>query len=134
MGHFVKMVHNGIEYGMMQAFAEGFAIMKKLPKANLDLTRIADIYNHGSVIESRLVEWLKKAFEEHGEELRGVSGRVGHTGEGKWTAEIAQQLGVPAKIIEESFKFRIRSRKKPSYTGKILSALRNQFGKHSLTP
>lgn len=130
-GHFVKMVHNGIEYGMMQALGEGFAILKK-SKYKLNLTRVTDIYNTGSVIESRLVGWLKSAFVEYGEDLKKVSGSVGHTGEGQWTAKTARELGVPAKIIEESFKFRIQSTKKPSYTGKVVSALRNQFGGHSV--
>ncbi|MBI5456971.1 decarboxylating 6-phosphogluconate dehydrogenase [Candidatus Kaiserbacteria bacterium] len=130
-GHFVKMVHNGIEYGMMQSLAEGFAMMKKSP-FKLDLTRVADIYNHGSVVESRLVGWLKDAFEAYGENLSAVSGSVGHTGEGKWTAETARAMGIPVKIIEDSFKFRVRSAKKPSYTGKVVSALRGQFGGHSI--
>ncbi|MBI4088340.1 NADP-dependent phosphogluconate dehydrogenase [Candidatus Kaiserbacteria bacterium] len=132
-GHFVKMVHNGIEYGMMQSIAEGFAVMKK-SKYKLDLSRVADIYQHGSVIESRLVGWLKKGFAQHTEELKGVSGAVGHTGEGEWTAAAARELKVSAKIIEESFKFRVRSAENPSYTGKVVSALREQFGGHSVTP
>jgi 6-phosphogluconate dehydrogenase len=128
-GHFVKMVHNGIEYGMMQALAEGFAILKK-SKYKLDLTRVADIYNHGSVIESRLVGWLEKAFELHGEDLGGVSGSVKHTGEGAWTVKTAKEMKLKAKIIEGALQFRIQSEKNPSYTGKILSALRGQFGGH----
>lgn len=130
-GHFVKMVHNGIEYGMMQALAEGFALMKK-SKFKLDLIRVADIYNHGSVIESRLVGWLKSAFEAYGQDLKEISGTVGYTGEGEWTAKTARQHKVPAKIIEESFKFRVLSQKKPSYTGKLLAGMRNQFGGHSI--
>lgn len=129
-GHFVKMVHNGIEYGMMQAIAEGFTILKK-SKYKLDLTRIADVYNHGSVIESRLVEWLKNALEMHGEDLKDVSGAVGHTGEGEWTVKTAKELKVKAKILEGAMKFRVASEKNPGYTGKILSALREQFGGHS---
>ena len=130
-GHFVKMVHNGIEYGMMQAIAEGFAILKK-SKYKFDLTRVADIYNTGSVIESRLVGWLKNAFKVYGEDLADISGTVGHTGEGEWTAKTGKELKVPPKIIEESFKFRVQSAKKPSFTGKIVSALRGQFGGHSV--
>jgi 6-phosphogluconate dehydrogenase len=127
------MVHNGIEYGMMQAIAEGFAIMKR-SKYKLDLARVADIYNTGSVIESRLTKWLMSAFAKHGEDLANVSGSVGHTGEGEWTANTARELKVPAEIIEKSFKFRVRSAKKSSYTGKVVSALREQFGGHSVTP
>lgn len=130
-GHFVKMVHNGIEYGMMQSLAEGFALMKK-STYKLDLKRVADIYNHGSVIESRLVGWLKNAFEQHGSDLSAVSGSVGHTGEGEWTAKTAKEMNVSVKIIEESFKFRVHSAKKPSYTGRVVSALRGQFGGHSI--
>lgn len=129
-GHFVKMVHNGIEYGMMQAIAEGFSVLKKSPY-KLDLSGITDIYNHGSVIESRLITWLKEAFDLYGENLREISGTVAHTGEGKWTVETAASLGLKAKIIEEALKFRIDSEKNPSYTGKVLSALRNRFGGHS---
>ncbi|MEY4747441.1 MAG: hypothetical protein RLZZ416_490 [Candidatus Parcubacteria bacterium] len=130
-GHFVKMVHNGIEYGMMQSLAEGFAIMKQSP-FRLDLTRVADVYNHGSVVESRLVGWLKSAFETFGDDLQEVSGSIGHTGEGEWTAKTARELQVPAPIIEGSFQLRVESAEKPSYSGKIVSALRNQFGGHSV--
>ncbi|HEX9113114.1 MAG TPA: decarboxylating 6-phosphogluconate dehydrogenase [Nitrospirota bacterium] len=128
-GHFVKMVHNGIEYGMMQALAEGFAVMKASP-FNLDLVKIADLYNHRSVIESRLVGWLKNAYEQHGRDLSGISGSAAQSGEGMWTVEAARELGVPAPVIERALEFRIQSQKNPSYTGKIISALRNQFGGH----
>jgi 6-phosphogluconate dehydrogenase len=130
-GHFVKMVHNGIEYGMMQAIAEGFAVLKK-SKYTLDLEKITAIYNNGSVIESRLIKWLNDAFKIYGQSLDNVSGKVHHTGEGKWTIDAAKELEIPIKVIEDSLKFRIRSEKDPSYTGKILSALRNQFGGHSI--
>lgn len=129
-GHFVKMIHNGIEYGMMQAIAEGFAVMKQ-SDFHLDLSRVADIYNHGSVIESKLVGWLKQALALHGDELDAVSGTVSHTGEGAWTVKTAKELKVKTKIIEDALQFRIDSEKNPSYTGKILSALRGQFGGHS---
>ncbi|MBI2577712.1 MAG: decarboxylating 6-phosphogluconate dehydrogenase [Candidatus Wildermuthbacteria bacterium] len=130
-GHFVKMVHNGIEYGFMQALAEGFSIMKK-SSFRLDLKRIARLYNRGSVIESRLVGWLEDAFEEFGDNLQGISGSVGQTGEGKWTAKTAKKLGVPAPIIKGAVDFRVKSEKAPSFAGKILSALRNQFGGHNI--
>lgn len=130
-GHFVKMIHNGIEYGMMQALAEGFTILKK-SKYKLDLVRIADVYNHGSVIESRLAAWLQSAFESYGDELKEVSGSVGHTGEGEWTVKTAKELDIKTKVIEEALKFRVISERKPNYTGKILSALREQFGGHSV--
>lgn len=130
-GHFVKMVHNGIEYGMMQAIAEGFTLLKTSP-FDLDLINVANIFNHGSVIESRLVGWLKKAFEEAGEDLNRISGSVSHSGEGLWTAETAREAGIPVPIIEGSLKFRIDSPKSPTYTGQILSALRHQFGRHEV--
>ncbi|MFH0904994.1 MAG: decarboxylating 6-phosphogluconate dehydrogenase, partial [Methanobacteriota archaeon] len=98
-GHFVKMVHNGIEYGMMQALAEGFAVMKASP-FDLDLAKIAELYNHRSVIESRLVSWLKKAFDQYGEELDGISGKVSHSGEGAWTIETGKEFKIPVPIIE----------------------------------
>lgn len=131
MGHFIKMVHNGIEYGMMQALAEGFATIKKY-SSKLDVKKVANVYNHGSVIESRLVGWLEDAFAKYGKDLKGVSGSVAHTGEGEWTVKTAKKLKVPTPVIKDAFDFRIKSAKKPSYIGKILSALRNQFGGHSI--
>lgn len=130
-GHFVKMVHNGIEYGMMQAIAEGFQIMH-FSAYDLDLARVADVYQHGSVIESRLVGWLEDAFEEMGESLESAGGSVSHTGEGEWTVEAARELGLRAAIIEGALRFRIESEHDPSYAGQVLSALRNQFGGHAL--
>lgn len=132
-GHFVKMVHNGIEYGMMQSLAEGFAILKEAKKDfDFNLSEIAEIYNHGSVIESRLVGWLENALEEKGEDLEGISGEVSHSGEGLWTVETADKLGVKTEIIKKSLDFRVESKGNPSYTGKVVSALRNQFGGHDV--
>jgi len=128
-GHFVKMVHNGIEYGMMQALAEGFNVLRA-SEYKLDLEKVADLYNHRSVIESRLVEWLKNAYEKFGPDLNGISGSAGHTGEGQWTVEVARALGIPVPIIEGALKYRVASESMPSYTGQVLSALRNQFGGH----
>jgi 6-phosphogluconate dehydrogenase len=130
-GHFVKMVHNGIEYGMMQALAEGFAVLKT-SSFKLDLAVVADLYNHKSVVESRLVDWLRSAFEEYGEGLDGVSGAVAQSGEGLWTVDAAKELGVPAPVLSASVDFRSQSQKGPSYTGKLLSAMRNQFGGHEV--
>lgn len=131
-GHFVKMVHNGIEYGMMQAIAEGFTILKKA-KYKLDLAKVADVYNKGAVIESRLIGWLKSAFEVHSEELKDVSGKVPRGGTGDWTVQTAKEERVKARVIEESVKFRKLSERKPNYTGKILNALREQFGGHHIS-
>ncbi len=130
-GHFVKMVHNAIEYGMMQALAEGFAVMKA-SEFDLDLTRIAGLYDHGSVIASRLVGWLEKAYREHGEELDAISGSVAQSGEGLWTVEAARELKVETPVMEDAVNFRKRSEGHPTYTGQILSALRNQFGQHDV--
>jgi 6-phosphogluconate dehydrogenase len=130
-GHFVKMIHNGIEYGMMQALAEGFAVLKAAP-FGLDLRKVADLYDHASVIESRLVGWLKAAYEQHGEELRDISGTVEQSGEGAWTVEAGKDLGVPTPVIDDALRFRLRSREAPSYAGQVLSALRNQFGGHEV--
>ena len=131
-GHFVKMVHNGIEYGMMQSIAEGFALMKRSP-FKLDLQEVARLYNRGSVIESRLVGWLGSGFRAFGEKLKKVSGSVAYTGEGEWTVKTGKKWKMKLPAIEGSFKFRVRSKKSPSYMGKILSALRNQFGGHSVS-
>ena len=130
-GHFVKMVHNGIEYGMMQAIAEGFAIMKESP-LHLNLTKIAEVYDRGTVIESRLISWLGKAFREEGEDLKKISGKISHSGEGLWTVETAKELGISVPVINDALQFRIDSQEGPSYTGQIVSALRNQFGGHEV--
>jgi len=127
----VKMVHNGIEYGMMQAITEGFVVLKVSP-FSLDLSAVSRLYNHGSVIESRLIEWLERAYEEYGAGLDVASGSVAHTGEAQWTVDVAKELGVKAQIIDGALQFRVQSAEHPSYTGKVLTALRNQFGGHSL--
>jgi 6-phosphogluconate dehydrogenase len=128
-GHFVKMVHNGIEYGMMQALAEGFTVLKASPFP-LDLAKIADLYDHQSVIESRLVDWLRHAFERSGDDLQGITGATAQSGEGMWTVEAAREFGVDVPIIRSSVEFRLESQKRPNYAGKVLSALRNEFGGH----
>ncbi len=128
-GHFAKMVHNGIEYGMMQALAEGFEVLKKIPMG-IDVHKVAELYEHGSVIESRLVTWLSSAFKKFGTDLDSISPTVASSGEGQWTVDAAHELGVPVPIIEGSLNFRKNSADHPSYTGRILSALRNQFGGH----
>lgn len=129
-GHFVKMVHNGIEYGMMQALAEGFDVLKQSEFA-LSLTEIARLYNRGSVIESRLVGWLKEGFETYGEDLADITGRASASGEGLWTVETARGMGVPVAVIEDSLKAREASQKRPSYQGQLISVMRNMFGGHS---
>lgn len=131
-GHFVKMVHNGIEYGMMQSIGEGFEVMEKSP-FKLNLHSIAGVYNHGSVITSRLVGWLTEAYAKFGDGLSTdecCSGKVSQSGEGQWTLEAAKELGVPVKIIEGAVEFRKKSQENPSYTGQVISALRHEFGGH----
>ncbi len=130
-GHFVKMAHNGIEYGMMQSLAEGFEILKNAPYS-LNLLEIARLYNERSVIESRLVGWLKEAYEKHGKDLSDISSSVKQSGEGLWTVETAKEFGVATPIIEGAVEFRKQSKEHPSYTGKVLSALRNTFGGHDV--
>ncbi|MFA7314658.1 MAG: glucose-6-phosphate dehydrogenase [Candidatus Magasanikbacteria bacterium] len=130
-GHFVKMVHNGIEYGMMQAIGEGFNIMKK-SSYKLDLQKVASVYNNGSVIESRLIGWLYDAFEIYGTGLNKISGKVDHTGEGAWTINTAKAMSLKAKVIEEALEFRKQSQESPDYAGQVVSALRGQFGQHSV--
>ncbi|MDO8577434.1 MAG: decarboxylating 6-phosphogluconate dehydrogenase [Candidatus Wildermuthbacteria bacterium] len=130
-GHFAKMVHNGIEYGMMQALAEGFAILKKAP-FKFRLQDVAKVYNSNSIVTSRLVGWLEKGFKMYGEDLEKASAMVGHTGEGEWTVKTAKELKVPVPVIESSFKFRMQSGRKPSFTGKVLSTLRAVFGGHKI--
>jgi 6-phosphogluconate dehydrogenase len=131
-GHFVKMVHNGIEYGMMQALAEGFDILQHAEfEKPLPLLDIAKLYNHGSVIESRLVGWLLSGFEAYGEELESITGSARASGEGLWTVETAKEMNISTPVIENSVFVRDASQKKPSYQGQLLSVMRNQFGGHS---
>lgn len=130
-GHFVKMVHNGIEYGMMQAIGEGFAVMNE-SDYNLDLEKVAHIYQQQSVIESRLVGWAEQGFKEHGTSLAEITSTIAHTGEGEWTINTAKALNVPVPIIKGSYQFRVSSINNPSFTGKVVSMLRGQFGGHAV--
>ena len=130
-GHFTKMVHNGIEYGMMQALAEGFTVLKTSP-FGLDMAALADLYDHGSVIESRLVGWLREGYEQFGPDLKEVAGTAAQSGEAMWTIEAARELGVPVPVIQASLDFRLASAKNPNYTAKIISVLRHQFGGHEM--
>jgi 6-phosphogluconate dehydrogenase len=128
-GHFTKMVHNGIEYGMMQAIAEGAEVLKK-SDFNLDLAEVFRIYNNKSVIESRLVKWGQEAFEED-PELSDISSKIDSTGEGEWTINTAKEMDVKVPVIEESFNVRQRSSAESnSFSDKVVSALRGKFGGH----
>ena len=130
-GHFVKMIHNGIEYGIMQSLAEGFTVMRKSPY-KIDLEEVARVYSKGSVIESRLTKWMISGYKKYGQDLKAAAGSVEHTGEGEWTVKTAKKLGVSVSVIKAAFEFRVQSTKNPSYTGKILMMLRNQFGGHKI--
>jgi 6-phosphogluconate dehydrogenase len=129
-GHYVKMVHNGIEYGLMQAYAEGFEIMKTSPY-ELDLHEIASIWGQGSVVRSWLLELLASALRED-TDLKAIRGWVEDSGEGRWTVQASIDQSVPAPVITASLQTRFRSRQDESYAAKILAALRNQFGGHSV--
>jgi 6-phosphogluconate dehydrogenase len=130
-GHYVKMVHNGIEYGLMQAYAEGFEIMHASDYA-LDLAAISDLWNHGSVVRSWLLELATDAFKKNGEGLSELKGWVADSGEGRWTVQEAIDRDVPAPVITLSLLMRFRSRQDDSYGAKVLAALRNEFGGHAV--
>ena len=130
-GHFVKMVHNGIEYGMMQAYAEGFEIMRAKKEFGLNLHDIATIWQHGSVVRSWLLDLTAAALEED-PALSNVRGYVQDSGEGRWTIQEAIDLDVPAPVITASLFQRFVSRQGESYAAQLLAALRNQFGGHAV--
>ena len=129
-GHFTKMVHNGIEYGMMQAYAEGFEIMEK-SEFDVDLAQVAGIWRYGSVIRSWLLELLHTAFEEHGNELSDIAPYVEDSGEGRWTIASAIEEDVPAPVITAALYARFASRQDESFAAKVNAALRQQFGGHA---
>ena len=131
-GHYVKMIHNGIEYGMMQAYAEGYEILhasKNFP--SLDLAGIGNLWQNGSVVRSWLNELAAKAFEKD-RDLKSIKGWVADSGEGRWTVQEAIDLDVPAPLITLSLLTRFRSRQDESYSAKVLAALRNEFGGHAV--
>jgi 6-phosphogluconate dehydrogenase len=130
-GHFVKMVHNGIEYGLMQAYAEGFEILKAKEDFDLDLHQIAQIWRYGSVVRSWLLDLTAAALEQD-QDLADVRGWVADTGEGRWTVAEAIDEDVPAPVITLSLLMRLVSRQDKSYAAKLLAAMRNQFGGHAV--
>jgi 6-phosphogluconate dehydrogenase len=129
-GHFVKMVHNAIEYAMMQGYAEGFEVLSKYDHP-LDLASIADLWNHGGVVRSWLLELAADAFRKD-PGLKSIEGYVDDSGEGRWTLEYAIDHAVPTPGLAESLFVRFRSRQKDTFTGKVLAALRNEFGGHAV--
>jgi 6-phosphogluconate dehydrogenase len=132
-GHFVKMVHNGIEYGLMEAYAEGFEVMKS-SEFDLDLLDISGIWRYGSVVRSWLLELLHNAFEQDGGDLASIRGYVEDSGEGRWTIHEAIAENVPVPVISASLFARFASRQEESFAAKITAALRNQFGGHAVFP
>jgi 6-phosphogluconate dehydrogenase len=130
-GHFVKMVHNGIEYGMMQAFAEGFTIMESKEEFHLDLPQIAEIWRYGSVVRSWLLDLTADALSKN-PSLQGLEAYVDDSGEGRWTVYEAIDLNVSAPVITESLLRRIRSREKNNFTDRMLAIMRNAFGGHAV--
>ncbi len=132
-GHYVKMVHNGIEYGQMQAISEGFDILHASSDYEVDLAAVAEMWNHGSVIRSWLMELAASAFTREGPDLASIKGWVNDSGEGRWTVLDAIDHDVPAPIITLSLMERFRSRREPdSFTDRVLAALRNEFGGHAI--
>ncbi|TCI63198.1 phosphogluconate dehydrogenase (NAD(+)-dependent, decarboxylating) [Exiguobacterium sp. SH0S2] len=129
-GHFLKMIHNGIEYGMMQAIAEGFDILEKSP-FDYDYEQVARVWNHGSVVRSWLMELTENAFKKDAklDEIRGV---MHSSGEGKWTVETALELQAAAPVIAMSLMMRYRSLEDDTFSGKVVAALRNEFGGHAV--
>ena len=131
-GHFVKMVHNGIEYGMMQAYGEGFDILEHSPYAeSLDYSKVSHLWNQGSVIRSWLLELAEKAFKED-PKIERIIGYVADSGEGRWTVQQAVESGVPAPIITLALMSRFRSQQDNSFSDRVLAALRKEFGGHSV--
>jgi len=130
-GHFVKMVHNGIEYGLMQAYAEGFAVLQAKSEFALDLHQIAQVWRYGSVVRSWLLELTESALAEN-PTLKGIEPWVADSGEGRWTVTEAIDLNIPAPIITLSLQQRLRSREADPFTEKLLAMMRNKFGGHEV--
>ncbi|MCE5274950.1 MAG: phosphogluconate dehydrogenase (NAD(+)-dependent, decarboxylating) [Syntrophaceae bacterium] len=130
-GHYVKMVHNGIEYGLMEAYAEGFDILKAKQEFSLDLHQIAEIWRHGSVVRSWLLDLTAEALAED-PGLIGFEAWVADSGEGRWTVSEAMDMDVPAPVITLALQMRLVSRHKDSFAAKVLSAMRNKFGGHAI--
>jgi 6-phosphogluconate dehydrogenase len=130
-GHYVKMIHNGVEYGMLQAYAEGYEILHASRDFKLDLHKIASVWNHGSVVRSWINELAELAFEKDAD-LSSLKGFVADSGEGRWTVQEAIDLDVPAPAITLALLMRLRSRQEDSFGGKVIAALRNEFGGHAV--
>ncbi|MDI9858231.1 phosphogluconate dehydrogenase (NAD(+)-dependent, decarboxylating) [Flectobacillus roseus] len=129
-GHFTKMVHNGIEYGMMQAIAEGFEVFER-SQFDIDFQKTAELFNHGSVVRGWLMELTANAFAKD-PQLDAIKGVMHSSGEGKWTLETALDMGVPTPVIALSVMMRYRSQMEDTFSGKVVAALRNEFGGHAV--
>jgi len=133
-GHFVKMVHNAIEYGMMQSLADGYLILKKGPFKEIDLAKAGNVWQKKSVITSWLNELAAEALSEN-PELQGIEGKVAETGEARWTLEVAKDMGIPMPAIQSAFDVRLASQKgEINFGTKLLAAMRNKFGGHAINP
>jgi 6-phosphogluconate dehydrogenase len=132
-GHFVKMIHNGIEYGMMQAYAEGFALLQAKPEFALDLPAIAGLWRHGSVVRSWLLDLIERALRDD-PRLEAIQGWVADSGEGRWTVQEGIETGVPLPVLSLALMARFRSRQDDAFADRLLAALRNQFGGHAVKP
>ncbi len=133
-GHFVKMVHNAIEYGMMESLAEGYRMLKEGPYKNLDLAAAGEVWQHGSVVTSWLNELSRQALTEN-PSLDGIDGVVSESGEARWTLEVARDMGIPLPAIRTSFDIRLASQKgEVNFATKLLAAMRNKFGGHVINP
>ena len=130
-GHYVKMIHNGVEYGMLQAYAEGYEILHASKDFKLDLHKISAVWNNGSVVRSWINELAERAFEKDSD-LEALKGFVADSGEGRWTVQEAVDLDVPAPVITLSLLMRLRSRQDDSFSAKVIAALRNEFGGHAV--
>ena len=132
-GHYVKMVHNGIEYGMMQAFAEGFELLEAKQEMNLDLQQVSEIWQHGSVVRSWLLDLIADAFASD-KTLSSLSDYVDDSGEGRWTVQDSIDLAVPTPVLTLALQMRFRSRQESAFSGKVLNAMRAGFGGHAIKP
>lgn len=133
-GHYVKMVHNAIEYGLMESLAEGYRLLKDGPYNELDLAAIAEVWQHGSIVQSNLNALAEEIFSEN-PELNDIEGIVSQSGETKWSLEVARELGIDLPSIAAAFDVRVKSEQgQTSYTTKLLAALRNKFGGHNINP
>jgi len=130
-GHFTKMIHNGIEYGLMQAYAEGFSILQRKREFDLDLHQVAEIWRHGSVVRSWLLDLTARALDQN-PTMKGIAPFVSDSGEGRWTVAEAIDLDVPAPVITMSLVERLRSRDADSFADKLLAAMRREFGGHPI--